>query len=473
MEIEHIKKLIENNMNKHQERNDKIRKANNYYANKNDIVNNRNPLSDNYAKGAPVNPLKNADNRISHPWHQLLVDQKAAYAMTVPPSFDVDNKETNDEIEKILGDNYPKVAKDLCINASNAGIAWLHIWRDEEYQNFFRYAVVDSEQIVPIFSKKLNKQLIGLLRTYQDYDDEGKVWVIYEYWSKTTCAVYKHEKDKSLTTLVEDAVFDLIDVGTGEVTGKSNVYEHGWEDIPFIPFRNNPAEQSDLEKYKALIDVYDKVFSGFVNDVDDFQEIIFVLTNYGGQEREEFLKDLKKYKTIHVEDEGTDGGKGGVETLQVEIPIEARKEILNSTRESIFVLGQGVDPQKNIGQNNSGAALKYMYSLLELKASMLETEFKVGFAELVRFILEYSGVDSDVQVKQTWTRTAINNDLEQADIVAKLAPSTSKENIAKANPIVESWEDELSALKKETSEANRMEDDYRTSELDGDEEDDE
>lgn len=117
--------------------------------------------------------------------------------------------------------------------------------------------------------------------------------------------------------------------------------------------------------------------------------------------------------------------------------------------------------------------MKYMYSLLELKASMLETEFKVGFAELVRFILEYSGVDSDVQVKQTWTRTAINNDLEQADIVAKLASSTSKENIAKANPIVESWEDELVALEKEVAESKRMEEDYRTSEIDEDEEDDE
>ena len=102
-----------------------------------------------------------------------------------------------------------------------------------------------------------------------------------------------------------------------------------------------------------------------------------------------------------------------------------------------------------------------MYSLLELKASMLETEFRLGFAELVRFILEYSGKDANITIKQTWTRSAINNDLEQADIVSKLAPVTSKENLAKANPIVENWETEVANLKSDLEETFRSEDDYR------------
>ncbi len=158
-----------------------------------------------------------------------------------------------------------------------------------------------------------------------------------------------------------------------------------------------------------------------------------------------------------------------MDTLAIHIPIEARVKILEITREAIFVLGQGVDPQKNIGQNNSGVALKQMYSLLELKASGLETEFRIGFAELVRFILRFYGKDADVSVKQTWTRTQINNDLEQADIISKLAPTTSKEAIAKSNPIVEDWQDELDALKKEVQSDNRMADDYRKTKKDIDE----
>ena len=48
----------------------------------------------------------------------------------------------------------------------------------------------------------------------------------------------------------------------------------------------------DLKNIKPLIDVYCKVFSGFVNDLEDIQEVIFVLTNYGGADLGQFLRDL-------------------------------------------------------------------------------------------------------------------------------------------------------------------------------------
>lgn len=460
MDIETVKKIINENLKGFPTKVQKIRKSELYYENKNDILRRRNPLAEKVKQKDSENPLRSADNRISHSFHQLLVNQKAAYAMTVPPMFDVDDKETNQEIVKLLGDTYPKVAKDLCINASNSGIAWLHVWRDEDQDNFFRYAVIDSKQIIPIYSKRLSNKLEGILRVYEDYDEQGDVRVIYEYWNGEECSAYSRKKNKTIDDLEEYEIFNLLDIGTNQTVGSSNTYAHGWSKLPFIPLRNNPLQQSDLEMYKALIDVYDKVYSGFINDVDDIQEIIYVLTNYSGTDKQEFLDDLKKYKMVQLEDDG-ESSNTGVQTLAIDIPIEARSKILEMTRESIFVHGQGVDPQKNIGQNNSGAALKYMYSLLELKASMLETEFRLGFAELVRFILEYSGKDSNVTIKQTWTRSAINNDLEQADIVSKLAPVTSKENLAKANPIVENWETEVANLKSDLEETFRSEDDYR------------
>lgn len=476
MEIETIKKIIKENIRGFPSRNSRIRKAELYYVNENDILRKRNPLEEKLKKEDPDNPLRNADNRISHPWHWLLVDQKASYTMTVPPSFDAKEKNINDEIVKLLGDSYPKVAKDLCVNASNAGIAWLHVWKDEDYKNFFRYAVVDTKQIIPVYSKKLNSQLEGVLRIYEDYNDAGDTIVIYEYWNDKECNSFFKLKSKTFDDLQEYDSFPLIDIATGEAAGTTNVYKHDWGRVPFIPFRNNPAELSDLKKYKKLIDVYDKVYSGFVNDVDDIQEIIYVLTNYGGADKAEFLEDLKKYKMIKVEDDGQ-GAKGGVETLAIEIPIEARTKILETTHQAIFLLGQGVDPQKEIGQNNSGAALEYMYSLLELKASMLETEFRQGFAELARFILIYSKKDPDIRIEQKWTRTSIKDDSRMAEIISKLAPNTSMEAIAKNNPLVEDYEEEMTALNKEKVDDFRATDDYRNKsandDLDEGEEDDE
>lgn len=462
MEIEHIKKIIKNNLPTLAKKVKTASVAEHYYRNRNDIT--RTDKLDAHVEATDpaenLNPLRLANNRISHPWHRLLVNQKASYVMANPPTFDVGDRTLNDEISKLLGDAFPKIAKDLAVDASNAGIAWLHVWKDESHQNFFHYALVDAKQIVAVFSKKLDDNLLGVLRTYEDYNDIGDLITVYEYWSDTEVSVFSKKKNKTIEDIEEYPVFDLYDVSTSQVIGMTNTYRHDWGRVPFIPFRNSADELSDLALYKDLIDVYDKVYAGFVNDLDDVQQIIFVLTNYGGQEKQEFLTDLKEYKMIKVDDDGS-GDKGGVDTIAVDIPTEARDKLLEITRESIFVNGQGVDPQKNIGQNNSGAALKYMYSLLELKASALETEFRQGFADLVRFILTYSGANADVEITQKWTRTGINNELEQADIIAKLASVTSKEAVAKANPLAENWEDELASLEKEEAEDLRMMQDYR------------
>ncbi|WP_317050739.1 phage portal protein, partial [Clostridium neonatale] len=75
---------------------------------------------------------------------------------------------------------------------------------------------------------------------------------------------------------------------------------------------NNNLMTSDLDNVKPLIDVYDKVFSGFVNDLEDIQEIIFILTNYEGEDSREFLSQLKKYKTVKVNDSGA-GDRSGLQ----------------------------------------------------------------------------------------------------------------------------------------------------------------
>ena len=475
MEIDVIKKIIKNNLKGFESRNKHTATAEKYYRNENDIL--REDADDARVqrnKTDDTNPLRNADNRVSHPWHRLLVNQKASYAMTTPPKFDVKNKHLNDEVTKLLGDSYSKIAKDLAVNASNAGIAWLHIWRDENKQNFFRYAVVDSKQIVPIFSKKLGNELIGVLRIYDDYNESGDVITVYEYWNDVECAMFAKQKGQTVEDIEAYNAFNLIDISTGTAAEQTNTYKHGWEDIPFIPFRNNADELSDLALYKDLIDVYDKIYAGFVNDLDDVQEIIFVLTNYGGQKKQEFLDDLRNYKMVKVDDFG-DGTKSGVDTLAVDIPTDARDKLLEITRESIFVNGQGVDPQKNIGQNNSGAALDHMYSLLELKTSDMETEFRQGFAKLVRFILKYSNANADIEITQTWKRSVINNKYEIAQTVSLLASVSSKETIAKANPLVENWEDDLEAQQKEDEEEYRGGSDYKREEpIDlGSDEDDE
>ena len=116
-------------------------------------------------------------------FHGLIVNQKAAYAFTTPPTFDIGSSKANAEILKVLGDEYRKECMELCVNAANAGVAWVHYWTNEF--NEFEWAVIDSKQVVPVWNKSTKQKLIGVLRVYTQIDEtDGKNYTIYEYWDK-------------------------------------------------------------------------------------------------------------------------------------------------------------------------------------------------------------------------------------------------------------------------------------------------
>lgn len=451
MELEVMKKLIRKYEPGHTRFSLRAMQAERYYRNETDILV-KDKLTDEKEKEEPDNPLRNADNRIPRNFHGLIVNQKAAYMFTAPPLFDIGNEHGNEVVTEILGDEYRKNCMELCINAANASVGWIHYWEDED--GTFQWAVVDSKQIIPIESHNLKKKLLGVLRMYDEIDEEtGDTYAIYEYWDKESCWSFRRKNGDTLDAgLFYYNTFMVPD--TGDFTAE---YRHEFGEVPFIPFPNNNTNTNDLKNIKPLIDVYDKVYSGFINDLDDIQELIIVLSGYGGADLNTFLSDLKKYKTIKVD--GDEGSNPGVSTLSIEIPIEARNSVLEATRKAIFEQGQGFDPQPENFGNQSGEALKFMYSLLEMKAGLTETEFQLGFARLVRAICRHEGIDCK-KIIQTWTRTCVKNDTEQAQICKDSVGIVSKKTILKNHPLVEDADAELKQLEKEAQEAQEKADAY-------------
>lgn len=444
MELEVIKKLIKKYTVGHGDFLAHAATADRYYRNRTDIL-----LEPPRRREAELgeSPLRNADNRIPLNFHGLLVNQKASYMFTAPPLFDLGDKASNKALTAFLGDKYAKTCKDLCVEASNASVAWLHLWKDRNTKQY-KYAIVPSGQIIPVWSNNLERELKGALRCYHDVTDSGQELDVYEYWNDTTCQAYAVEAGSVIDTgLMPYNSFTLIDT-----EGNSNLvneFTHDIGEVPFFPFFNNNINTGDLDNIKPLIDVYCKVFSGFVNDLEDIQEVIFVLTNYGGDDLGQFLRELKDYKAIQIENEGGED-KSGVSTLTIELPVEARKELLATTRKCIFEQGQGIDPDPQNFGNSSGVALGFLYSLLELKSGLMETEFKLGFGRFIRCVCRLLNIKiKDDTIVQTWTRTSVKNDLELSQIAQQSKGVISDETIVSKHPWVEDPEKEMDILNKQ------------------------
>lgn len=442
MELEAMKKLIKRHQRAHRKLVRDSLQAEQYYRKKNDIL----------KRGAKSlssadNPLHLADNRIPSNFYNILVNQKAAYLFTVPPIFNIGNTESNEAVQKCLGDDFAKICKKLCINASNCVVAWLHYWINDKRE--FRYAVIDSKQAIPIWTNDLEKELSGLLRIYDQINEDGKVYNIYEYWDKTTCYAFCKENRDAIDALKLYNTYEVMPYDWTDSFDGDAIYVHNFGEVPFIPFFNNSEGSNDLNDIKELIDAYDKVYSGYLNDLEDIQEVIFLLTGYEGESLSEFLHKLKKYKTVKLE--SSDDGKSGLDTLTIDIPVEAREKMLSMTRKAIFEQGMGIDPDPQNFGNSSGVALAYLYSLLELKAGLMETEFRSGFSQLVRAVCRHMGIMVDT-VRQTWTRTSVRNDSELSTIAQQSIGITSKRTVLANHPWVDDVEKELQQIKKEEQE---------------------
>lgn len=441
MDLKTMQDLVKQSASSRAEFQNSYEEALRYYSASNDIANRNNGRSQLNPDGKS-DPLRRADNRVSSNFYQLMVDQEAGYLATTAPTVDVGKDRDNELIAQVLGDDFGLTLSNTVVESSNAGRAWWHYWVDRD--GHFRYALVPADQITPFYATNLDNKLLGVLRSYKELDpDTGKYYVVHEYWNDQEAQFFKQLSSNPLTLEPYERV-TLYDATAGFETGVASAIKHGMGRVPFIEFPKNQLRLSELHKSKGLIDAYDDIYNGFLNDLDDVQQVVLVLKNFGGTKLDTFMEDLKKHKAIKFNTAGT-GDQSGVDTLKIDIPTEARTTALQITKSNIFLYGQGVDPANFESSNASGVAIKMLYSHLELKASITEANFRHSISDLTRAIMRYLGIsDADSRpITQTWTRTRVEDDLSRAQVVATVANFTSKKAIAKANPIVTEWQQEL------------------------------
>lgn len=96
----HIKRILKTIL-EFEEKKKKMLIGKDYYVNRNDVLDTG--VVSQIENRVKDNILRNADNRISHWFHGLLVDEKAGYMFTYPPIIDVnDNEDINKRVNLVL-----------------------------------------------------------------------------------------------------------------------------------------------------------------------------------------------------------------------------------------------------------------------------------------------------------------------------------------------------------------------------------
>jgi len=430
-----IKELID----KHTPAAHEMLKGHDYYFNETDIQYKRRYF---WEDGAKKEDSTKANNKLTHGWHNLLVDQKVAYLTGNPLNISAESDELQEKVNDTLGDEFDDTLSELVLGASNKGKEFLHPYIDEEGK--FNYVIIPAEQVIPLYDNSKRKKLLGSIRLYPLDENVTKI----EVWDDKQTTFYEMINGQvHLDATVEENPAPHF---SAEFAGRGR-FGFGWGRVPFVEFKNNEWGKSDLYLYKKLADEYDKTRSQFADDLEDVPEAATVLKGYEGQSAREFNDNLRFYKTIMVS--GEPGS--GVDKLTVEIPVDAKKEHLDRLSDDIFTFGKGLDTKTDkFGNSPSGVALKFLYGPLDMKCSTLENKFKKALKEFMWFVVEYLNMTEKTsynvnELSYTFNKSMITNEAEAVTMAKESKGVISDRTIIANHPWVTDIGEEMAELEKQ------------------------
>ena len=204
----------------------RLQNLENYY-NANNAIKNR-VMSD------PSKP----NNKIANAYASYITDTLVGYFIGEPITYTANDDVLLQDLNMILeyndeADENAELAK----NASIYGVAYEMLYLSEE-DKMIRFKALNPKEVIPIFDKTVEQNLLAVMRYYEDYDYvEDNTYTIVEVIDAKMVRRYK--LDTGLSLLEE--------------------YAHYFSMVPVAIFKNNEEESGDFEQVISLIDAYDKM----------------------------------------------------------------------------------------------------------------------------------------------------------------------------------------------------------------------
>jgi SPP1 family phage portal protein len=386
-----------------------------------------------------------ANNRLVHAFVRKLVDQKVGYLLGKPLSIQTKNARYQDLLREIFDKSFLRLLKNLGKDTINKGKAWVHIYYDETGRLSFKR--IPAEEIIPLWRDAAHTDLDAVIRVYEVEVYEGtekKFITKVEFWD--TSGVRRYELNEG----------GLIpDVEAGEVGSHFTVVQDGkeqgfnWERVPFVCFKYNDEEIPLVQLVKSLVDDYDAKKSDNANNLEDLPNSIYVIKNYDGTDLGQFRHNLSVFRAVKVTDDG------GVDTISLEIAVEAFKTHMEMMRKDIYEFGRGVDTQsEKFGNSPSGIALKFLYADLDMDANIIETEFQASLEQLLWFVNQHIANTTGQDFSSEAVEFIFNRDIliNETDAITNAKNSTgiiSDETIIANHPWVTDVQEELDRIRKQ------------------------
>lgn len=411
-----------------------------------------------------------SNNKLQHNFMKKLTRQKIGYMLGKPFTLspveadDAEAKALFKELSDYLAMPFFKFIKNVARDSIVKGIAWVQAYYNET--GVLKFRRCEPEEIIPLWADADHTILDAVIRKYkvEQYDGGNKKTIKYvEYYTPEGVYYYVFDDTGHLVPnedieINPGAHFYLKpkDAETQEPVGAT------WAEIPFIPFKYDPDEQSLLSRIKSLVDDYDKKTSSISDNIDDHPNSITVVKNYDGASKEEFVQNKNEYRTIFVQ------GDGDAKSLETPLNVADLDKHLERLRQDIYEFGQGVNTADKDIRDTSGVALRFIYADLDMDCVDWGGEVKWSLMKLIWFMQQdiesrtgkdYTGVKYDI----VFNTDVIINESETILNCMNSVGRVSDKTIAENHPWTIDADKEMAAIKKDMAQTYELEAEYGNS----------
>lgn len=409
----------------------RLMKLERYYENQNDIMR------------RVMNDSTKPNNKVANSYPSYITDTLVGYFIGEPITYNCENKELLEQLNNVLeyndeADENSELAKD----ASIYGVAYEELYVSEE-DKMLRFKRLDPKEVIPIYDKSIEENLLCVLRYYTDFDySANKDYLIVEVIDAEKITRFKVGEGALYSQISNSNGFELLEQ-----------YPHYFGLVPVAIYENNESQTGDFEKVISLIDAYDKMESDSLNDFEYFTDCYLAL--YGFTADGDDIQEMKE-KRVLLMDEGTNAEWLVKNTNDQNI--ENMKSRLDADIHKFSKCPNLAD--KEFSSNASGVAIKFKLLGTENLISIKERKFKKGLQqrlELMSMINNLLGSGFDWRsIEIIFTRNIPSNDTDIATLVNQLEGIVSDETLLAQIPFVDDVEAELQRVKDQKQESMEM-----------------
>lgn len=382
----------------------------------------RQRLLDYYQGEQPVpkgEAVRGRPNNLLHvPFPRYITEVQTGYFLGLPPTVEAVGEAERQALAGLALDHLLfDIGRDLSVCGCGYGLVWLE-------RAGVRACRMSPLSCFALRSTAAGEPLLGAVRLYREADGRD-------------CGVL-YEADRA-TPFFWDG--QRVSFGTPE----ENLLRSG----ALVPFSNNCQQTGDFEMVTGLVDAYNLLLSGAMDDMQSVANAFLAL--YGMQGTTQSDIDAANRSRVLSLSEG-----GRAEFVVKNLNHEALSQLEGNLRRSILQLSMTPDlSDESFAGNASGVALQYKLWGIEQVRSAKERSFREGLRGLLSALSGgYSLLGGPVDLtagRVTFYKNLPQDHAATAETLLSLSPVLSQRTILEQLPWVADPEEELRRKAAESS----------------------